>query len=228
MHVLLVEDDTRLGAHIQKALREQGHIVDHEVDGRAGLISASSELYDAIILDRTLPKVDGLKILQTLRATGDQTPVLILSALGAVEDKVTGLRAGSDDYVTKPFAISELIARLEVLERRGPAEHRPAKLRAGDLVVDLTAHSVRKNGVSVELTPREFRVLEYLMRNMGRVVTRSMLLEAVWEYSFDPQTNVVDQYIRRLRQKIDPENNEGYIHTVRGVGYCVRSSDEAD
>ena len=222
MQVLLIEDDLRLGAHIQKALRELGHVVDHEIDGKAGLLTASSELYDAIILDRTLPRVDGLKILQTLRATGDRTPIIILSALSAVEEKVAGLRAGGDDYLAKPFAISELVARLEVLQRRGPIENRIVELTAGNLVLDLAAHSLHKNGVAIELTPREFRILEYLMRHVGHVVTRSMLLEAVWDYSFDPQTNVVDQYIRRIRQKLDPQNGEAYIRTVRGAGYSFK------
>ena len=221
MQILLIEDDATLGAYIQKALRQQGHIVDHQVDGRSGLIKASSELYHAIILDRMLPNVDGMKILHTLRATGDQTPVLMLSALGSIEDKVAGLRAGGDDYVTKPFAISELIARLEVLKRRGPAEKSVTELGVGDLVMDLAAHKVCKGGVPVELTSREFRVLEYLMRNKGRVVTRSMILEAVWDYNFDPHTNVIDQYIRRIRKKIGPDDGEGYIHTVRGAGYGI-------
>lgn len=198
--------------------------MEHLSDGRDGLISASTEQYDAIVLDRILPGVDGLRILQTLRASGDQTPVLMLSALGTVEDKVTGLRAGGDDYLTKPFAISELIARLEVLERRGPADHRPLRLTVEDLVLDLAEHSVRRGGALIDLTPREFRVLEYLMRNAGRVVTRSMLLERVWEYNFDPQTNVIDQYIRRLRQKIDVNDKRALIQTVRGAGYCIRAN----
>lgn len=223
MHVLLIEDDSTLGSYVQKALREHGHLVEHLADGRDGLIRASSERYDVIVLDRMLPTVDGLKILHTLRAAGDETPVLILSALGAVEDKVAGLRAGGDDYLSKPFAISELLARLEVLERRGPADHRPTRLVANDLVLDLAEHSVRRGGVVVELTPREFRVLEYLMRNMGRVVTRSMLLEAVWEYNFDPQTNVIDQYIRRIRAKLTQNGEKEMIQTIRGVGYCLRS-----
>ena len=223
MHVLLIEDDLKLGSYVQKALREHGHLVDHAVDGRDGLIRASTERYDTIVLDRMLPSMDGLKILQTIRATGDRTPVLILSALGAVDEKVSGLRAGGDDYVTKPFAMSELVARLEVLERRGPADHRPTRLVAGDLVLDLAGHSVRRAGSLIELTPREFRVLEYLMRNVGRVVTRSMLLEAVWDYNFDPQTNVIDQYIRRLRQKIGDDSNDPLIQTVRGSGYCIQA-----
>lgn len=224
MHVLLVEDDLRLGEHIQKALQEQGHIVDHRTDGREGLLSASAEQYDAIILDRTLPRVDGLKILQTLRAVGDQTPVLILSALGTVEDKVAGLKAGSDDYVSKPFAISELMARLEAMTRRGPSEHRPTRLTVGDLVLDISAHTIHKGGKPLDLTGREFRVLEYLMRNADHVVTRSMILESVWEYNFDPQTNVIDQYIRRIRQKIDSDCSRTMIHTIRGSGYCIRSN----
>ena len=224
MHVLLIEDDLRLGSYVQKALREHGHLVDHAVDGRDGLIRASTERYDIIVLDRMLPSMDGLKILLTIRATGDQTPVLILSALGTVEDKVFGLKAGGDDYVTKPFAMSELIARLEVLERRGPADRRPTRLVAGELVLDLAEHSVRRAGSLIELTPREFRVLEYLMRNVGRVVTRSMLLESVWDYNFDPQTNVIDQYIRRLRQKIGDDSKEPLIQTVRGAGYCIRAT----
>ena len=226
MHVLLVEDDPGVSSHIQKALREHGHVVHHLADGREGLITASTERYDTIILDRMLPKVDGLKMLQILRGSGDRTPILMLSALGTVEDKVAGLKAGSDDYLAKPFAISELLARLEALERRGPADHRETQLIAGDLVIDLASHTVSRDGTTIELTNREFRVLEYLVRNAGRVVTRSMLLEAVWGYQFDPQTNVIEQYISRIRQKIDRSADSSAIHTVIGAGYCIRDSRE--
>ena len=212
MHILLVEDDARVAAHVVKGLREAGHLVDHESDGRAGLYRAAGERYDVVVLDRMLPNVDGLAILQTMRASGDATPVLVLSALGEVDERVKGLRAGSDDYLAKPFALSELLARIEALGRRGPVQAR---------VDDDVQPAVR--GRRIELTTREFRILEHLVRSAGRVVTRSMLLESVWDYHFDPQTNIVDQHVSRLRQKLDRGFDASLIHTVRGVGYIVRA-----
>jgi len=221
MHVLLIEDDARVAAYVEKALREHGHLVDHRADGRAGLLQASSETYDLIILDRMLPQVDGMKILQTIRAVGDSTPVLILSALGDTDERVKGLRAGGDDYLPKPFAVSELVARAEVLGRRKAGAEEPARLCIGDLVVDRIGHVVSRGGERIDLTSREFRILEYLALNAGRVVTRSMLLEQVWDYHFDPQTNIIDQHVSRLRQKIDRDADKPLIETVRGAGYSI-------
>ena len=224
MHVLLVEDDKALAGYIVKGLQEAGHLVDHRADGREGLLQATCETYDAIVLDRMLPGVDGLKILATLRATEDDTPVLILSALGDVDERVKGLRAGSDDYLSKPFALSELIARVEALGRRGPVTNEaPAALRVGDLEIDLLGHTVTRGGRKIEVTTREFRILGYLARNAGRVVTRSMLLENVWDYHFDPQTNIIDQHISNLRHKIEGDGATPLIHTVRGMGYVMRA-----
>jgi two-component system OmpR family response regulator len=222
MHVLLIEDDARVAAFVAKALREEGHLVDHREDGRAGLIQASSERYDVIVLDRMLPHVDGLKILQTLRATGDRTPVLILSALGDTDERVKGLRAGGDDYLPKPFAVSELVARVEVLARRGPGPEEAARIAIGDFTLDSIGRTVTRGGKRIELTNREFRIIEYLARNVGRVVTRSMLLEQVWDYHFDPQTNIIDQHVSRLRQKLDKGFDTPLVETVRGAGYSIR------
>ena len=210
--------------HVARGLREAGHMVDVARAGRDGLFKAAAEQFDAIILDRMLPEVDGLKILQTIRATGDDTPVLILSALGDVDERIKGLRAGGDDYLPKPFALSELIARVEVLGRRGPAIVETTQLVAGDLILDLLGRTATRAGRRIELTQREFRILEYLMRNAGRVVTRSMLLENVWDYSFDPQTNIIDQHVSRLRQKIDRDFPTQLIETVRGTGYVIRAA----
>ena len=221
MHVLLIEDDARVAAYVAKALREEGHLVDHRADGRAGLLQASSERYDVIVLDRMLPQVDGMKILQTLRATGDRTPVMILSALGDTDERVKGLRAGGDDYLPKPFAVSELIARVEVLGRRGPGPEEAGRVAIGDFVLDSIGRIATRGGKRIELTNREFRIIEYLVRNAGRVVTRSMLLEQVWDYHFDPQTNIIDQHVSRLRQKLDRIGGEPLIETVRGSGYSI-------
>lgn len=222
MQILLIEDDARVADHVARGLREAGHLVEVARAGRDGLFKAAAEQFDAIILDRMLPEIDGLKILQTIRATGDNTPVLILSALGDVDERIKGLRAGGDDYLPKPFALSELIARVEVLGRRGPAIVETTQLRTGDLTVDLLGRTVTRAGRRIELTQREFRILEYLMRNEGRVVTRSMLLENVWDYSFDPQTNIIDQHVSRLRQKVDRDFPTQLIETVRGTGYVIR------
>ena len=218
MRLLLIEDDARVADYVAGGLREAGHVVDHVADGRQGLFHVAGGEYDLVVLDRMLPNVDGLTILSTMRASGDQTPVLILSALGEVDERVKGLKAGGDDYLTKPFAMSELLARIETLGRRGPAVAEETKLSAGDLEMDLLAREVRQGGEPVDLTTREFRILEYLLRNKGRVVTRTMLLEKVWDYSFDPQTNIIDQHVSRLRQKLQGAP----IQTVRGVGYTIR------
>ena len=221
MHVLLIEDDPRVAAFVAKSLREDGHLVDHCVDGAAGLAQASAERYDAIVLDRMLPRLDGLAVLEAIRGTGDTTPVLILSALGDTEERVHGLRAGSDDYLAKPFSVAELLARVEALGRRQATGDAASRIRSGDLTIDLAARLVKIRDARVELTEREFRILEYLARNEGRVVTRSMLLEHVWDYSFDPQTNIIDQHVSRLRQKLDRAGAGALIETVRGAGYSI-------
>jgi two-component system OmpR family response regulator len=223
MRILVIEDDSRVAAHVCKSLGDAGHSTCHCADGREGLLHAAAESFDVIVLDRMLPRVDGLKLLRTLRATGDATPVLILSALGAVDERVAGLRAGGDDYLAKPFAMSELLARIEVLARRAPAVAGNSRLALGDLEIDLLGRTVRRGPRRIELTAREFRILEYLMRNAGRVVTRSMLLEHVWDYNFDPQTNIIDQHVSRLRQKVDRDFGVPLIETVRGVGYVIRA-----
>ncbi|MCH9675598.1 MAG: response regulator transcription factor [Gammaproteobacteria bacterium] len=227
MRVLLVEDDPEVGSFVEKGLDEQGYTVDRASDGKQGLLLAATESYDALILDRMLPNLDGLTILKTLRASGNETPVLILSALGEVEDRVDGLRAGSDDYLPKPFAFSELSARLEALLRRPRNAVEETTLRVADLEMDLLGREVRRQGEEIALQPREFRLLEYLMRNAGRVVTRTMLLEHVWDYHFDPQTNVIDVHISRLRAKVDKRFEPKLLHTVRGAGYIMREPEPA-
>ena len=221
MRVLLVEDDPHQSQFTARGLREAGHLVDIASDGKEGLFLATTEEFDAIVLDRMLPKVDGLTVLRTLRASGIGTPVLILSALGEVDERIEGLRAGGDDYLPKPFASAELLARLEVLQRRG----RPAaatdstRLAVADLEMNLLRRSVTRAGQPVELKPKEFRLLEYLLRHADQVVTRTMLLEAVWDYHFDPRTNVIDVHISNLRAKLDLTGLPPLIHTVRGAGY---------
>lgn len=224
MQILLIEDDQRVASHVAKGLREAGYHVDHADDGRDGLYRIAGNAYDVVILDRMLPNVDGLTILQTMRASGNHTPVLILSALGEVDDRVKGLRSGGDDYLTKPFALSELLARVDVLCRRGPVSDKPSHINIADMSIDLMAQEVSRAGRRIDLTSREFRILLYLARNAGRVVTRSMLLENVWDYHFDPQTNVIDQHMSRLRQKIDKGFSAPLIETVRGTGYKMRRS----
>ena len=220
MRILLVEDDAHTAGFISKGLREDGHAVDNADNGRDGLFLATTETYDAVILDRMLPAVDGLTVLQTLRGAGNATPVLLLTALGDVDHRVEGLRAGADDYLVKPFAYAELSARLDSIARRGQAGGgQPTKLRVADLELDLLTREAQRGGKRIELLPREFRLLEYLMRQAERVVTRTMLLEAVWDYHFDPQTNVIDVHISRLRQKIDAGFPKPLLHTVRGAGY---------
>jgi two-component system, OmpR family, response regulator len=223
MHVLVVEDDVRVADHVVKGLKAEGWLVDHVADGREALFRVAAETYDVVVLDRMLPNVDGLKILQTMRASGDDTPVLILSALGDVDNRVKGLRAGGDDYVTKPFAFSELLARVEALSRRKGVVQETTALSLADLEMNLIARTVTRGGKPIDLTVREFGLLEYLLRNAGRVVSRSMLLEAVWDYNFDPQTNIIDQHVSRLRQKVDKDFDPPLIHTVRGMGYTVRA-----
>jgi two-component system OmpR family response regulator len=223
MHVLVVEDDARVATHVVKGLKGAGFIVEHVADGREALFKVAAEIYDVVVLDRMLPNVDGLKILQTMRASGDSTPVLILSALGDVDNKVKGLRAGGDDYLAKPFAFSELLARVEALSRRKGAVEEVVELRLADLEMNLLTREVKRAGRTIDLTQREFLLLEHLMRNAGRVVSRSMLLEAVWDYNFDPQTNIIDQHVSRLRQKLDRDFDAALIQTVRGVGYVLRA-----
>jgi len=219
MRILVIEDDHEAAAYLLKGLTENGHRVDLAAEGRQGLERARRENFDAMIIDRMLPGLDGLSIVAALRAAKDPTPVLILSALGDVDERVRGLRAGCDDYLGKPFAFSELLARLEALSRRGNAETR---LKVADLEMDLLARTVMRAGRPIELLPREFRLLEYLMRNAGHIVTRTMLLEKVWDHHFDPQTNVIDVHVSRLRQKIDKGFEGPLLHTVRGAGYTLR------
>lgn len=223
MKILVIEDDHQAAAYLAKGLKEAGHVVDVAHDGKEGLFLAGAEFYDVMIVDRMLPGRDGLSLVEILRATGNETPVLFLSALGSVDDRVKGLRAGGDDYLTKPYAFAELLARIEVLSRRrtgGPAPQ--TKLTVGDLEMDLLGRTAKRAGRPIDLLPREFALLEYLMRNAGAVVTRTMMLENVWDYHFDPQTNVIDVHIARLRQKIDKDFAYPLIHTVRGSGYSLR------
>jgi len=224
MRILVVEDDRDVAGFVVKGLREAGHTVEHVDNGRDGLFLAASETFDAIILDRMLPGgVDGVRLLETLRAQQITTSVLFLSALSGVDDRVRGLRAGGDDYLTKPFAFSELLARVEALSRRGRAEVPATKLAVADLEVDLLSRTVKRSGQKIDLQPREFRLLEFLARHAGQVVTRTMLLEGVWDYHFDPQTNVIDVHVSRLRQKVDKPFGSALIHTVRNAGYMLRA-----
>ena len=223
MKLLVIEDDREAAAYVAKGLTESGYVVDLAHEGRGGLFMASSGNYDALIIDRMLPGMDGLTVVAALRSAEIRTPVLILSALGAVDDRVKGLRAGGDDYLVKPFAFAELLARVEALLRRGSGNSATTKLRVGDLEMDLLARQVTRAGQEIELLPREFRLLEFLMRHAGQVVTRTMLLENVWDYHFDPQTNVIDVHVSRLRQKIDKGFPKPLLHTVRGAGYSLRA-----
>jgi two-component system OmpR family response regulator len=225
MRILVIEDDHEMAAYLAKALNEVGAVVDRVHDGREGLFMAAGEAYDALVVDRMLPKLDGLSIVRTLRASGNRTPVLVLSALGEVDHRVEGLRAGGDDYLVKPFAFAELHARLEALVRRGLGEAPTTRLSLADLELDLLTRTVTRGGQNVSLQPREFRLLEYMMRHAGQVVTRTMLLENVWDYHFDPQTNVIDVHVSRLRGKIDKGFDRPLLHTVRGAGYILRAPD---
>ncbi|MCE2564872.1 response regulator transcription factor [Komagataeibacter sp. FNDCF1] len=225
MHILVVEDDPTVRNFVAKGLKEAGHLVELTDNGKDGLFMAVSEKFDLIILDRMLPGgIDGVRLLETIRAQNNATPVLLLSALADVDDRVQGLKAGGDDYVTKPFAFSELLARVEALGRRGRTEAAPqTKLELADLEIDLLSRTVRRAGQKIDLQPREFRLLEYLTRHAGQVVTRTMLLEGVWDYHFDPQTNVIDVHVSRLRQKVDKPFGTPLIHTIRNAGYMLRA-----
>ncbi len=223
MRFLIIEDDTDTRDFIVQGLNETGHPTDSAADGREGLLLALEREYDGIVLDRMLPGIDGLSIVKTLRAEGRKTPILILSALGEVDDRVEGLTRGGDDYLVKPFAFSELLARLEALTRRREGETPETTLRVADLEMDLLSRRVKRAGKPIELQPREFRLLEQLMRHSGQVVTRTMLLEKVWDYRFDPQTNVIDVHVSRLRSKIDKGFDPPLLHTVRGAGYVLRA-----
>jgi len=224
MRILIVEDDEVAAEYVRKGLMEAGHVVDMAHDGDLGLEMARSAEYDALILDRMLPKMDGLQVLSAVREDGDTVPVLILSALGEVDHKVEGLRAGGDDYLSKPYSFTELLARVEAIGRRSDPTAAVTKLKVGDLEMDLLARTVKRAGQNLLLQPREFRLLEALMRNPGRVVTRTMLLEKVWDYHFDPQTNVIDVHISRLRAKIDKQFESPMLHTVRGAGYRLQAA----
>ncbi len=221
MKILLIEDDAHTATFVANGLREHGHVVEHSASGRDGLFLATGGGFDVMVVDRMLPVVDGLTILKTLRGAGNKTPVLLLTTLGGVSDRVDGLEAGADDYLTKPFAFAELLARVNALARRPPMAEETATLRVGDLELDRLKRSVTRAGKRIDLQPQEFRLLEYLMRHAGQVVTRTMLLENVWEFHFDPQTSVVETHISRLRTKVDRDFDGELIHTVRGSGYSL-------
>lgn len=223
MRLLIIEDEKDVCAYIAKGMKEAGHIVDVAGNGKDGLFMATTESYDVLIIDRMLPELDGLTIIRTLRGAGVKAPALILSALGEVDDRIMGLRAGGDDYLVKPFAFAELLVRVEVLQRRvaSPANDKQTQLVAGDLRLDLLTRKVMRSRQEIDLQAREFRLLEYMMRHKGQVVTRTMLLENVWDYNFDPQTNVIDVHISRLRGKIDRGFDTALIRTVRGAGYIL-------
>jgi two-component system OmpR family response regulator len=221
MKILLIEDDPHTSAYVANGLREHGHVIDQADNGRDGLLRASGGGYDVLVIDRMLPGLDGLAIVKTIRAAGTRSPVLLLTTLGGVNDRVEGLEAGADDYLTKPFAFAELLARVNALARRPPMAEEAAVLRVGDLEMNRLKRIVTRGGAEIELQPQEFRLLEYLMRNAGQVVTRTMLLENVWEFHFDPRTSVVETHISRLRAKIDRDFDEELLHTVRGSGYSL-------
>ena len=230
MRILIIEDDREAASYLVKALREAGHVADHAADGLDGYAMAQGGEYDVLVVDRMLPKLDGLSLVRSLREQKIDTPVLILSALGQVDDRVRGLRAGGDDYVAKPYAFSELLARVESLGRRKQSQASAGPetvLRYDDLSLDLLSRRVERAGRELDLQPREFKLLEVLMRHAGQVMTRTMLLEKVWDYRFDPQTNVIDVHISRLRQKVDRGFAHPLIHTVRGAGYSLRAPDKA-
>ena len=224
MRLLIIEDDRNAADYLVKAFREVGHVADHAADGEDGLAMAQDGQYDVLLVDRMLPRRDGLTVIGTLRAQGVETPALILSALGQVDDRVKGLRAGGDDYLPKPYSFSELLARVEVLARRRSGRGEETVYRVGDLELDRLSHRVMRGDSEILLQPREFRLLEYLMKHAGQVVTRTMLLENVWDYHFDPQTNVIDVHISRLRSKIDKGFVRPLLHTVRGAGYMMRDA----
>ena len=221
MRILLVEDDPDTARHVRRGLAESMHVVDHADNGNDGLGLALTEYYDVIIVDRMLPGRDGISLIKALREKNQRLPILILSALGDTDDRVAGLKAGGDDYLAKPFAFSELLARVEALQRRTQQEPITTKLQVGDLTVDLLSREVRRANQLISLQPREYRLLLYLVQHANQVITRTMLLEAVWDYHFDPQTNVIDVHISRLRSKIDRDFDSPLLHTVRGVGYVI-------
>jgi two-component system OmpR family response regulator len=220
MRILVVEDDNKIASFVVKGLKQSGFAVDQSGDGEEALALAETTPYDAAVVDIMLPKVDGLSLIQRLRSQGFKLPVIILSAKASVDDRVKGLQAGGDDYLTKPFAFSELLARVQALIRRASQTTEPTKLSVGDLTLDLLTREANRAGEKIELQPREFALLEYLMRNPGRTVTKTMILEHIFDYSFDPQTNVVDVLVHRVRSKIDPDKTR--LHTLRGVGYVLR------
>jgi len=222
MRILVIEDDKEAAAYLVKGLLESGHITDHAADGAEGLLLARESVHDVLIVDRMLPSMDGLSVVEALRSEDITIPVLFLSALDKVDDRVDGLRAGGDDYLTKPYAFSELLARVEALGRRSEPETVKTNYRMADLEVDLLSHRVKRGDTYIDLKPREFKLLEYFFKNAGQVVTRTMLLEHVWDYHFDPQTNVIDVHVSRLRSKIDKGFDKPLLHTVRGAGYCLR------
>jgi two-component system OmpR family response regulator len=223
MRVLIVEDDLEAAAAMARGLAEAGHDCRTAADGELGLAATASEPFDVLIIDRMMPRLDGVSMVERLRASGDQTPVLFLSALGEINDRVSGLKAGGDDYLVKPYAFAELIARVEALARRRETGSVQTVLKVGDLEMDLLGREVRRAGQEIDLQPREFQLLEFLMRNAGQSVTRTMLLEKVWEYHFDPQTNVIDVHISRLRAKIDKGFDRAMLQTVRGAGYRLEA-----
>jgi len=226
MHILLIEDDVNAASYVIKGLKESGHVVDHASDGEEGEQLALTLKFDVIVVDRMLPKLDGLSLINKIRKEDTDTPILILSALGEVDEKVLGLKAGADDYLAKPFSFSELLARIEVLHRRTNPEVKETSIKVGSLSMNLLTRQVYRQGVEIDLQPREFRLLEFLMKRSNQVVTRTMLLEGVWEYHFDPQTNVIDVHISRLRSKIDkPFSGKEMLFTERGAGYALRSDD---
>lgn len=223
MKILVVEDDKDLNSYITKGLIEASHNVDSAEDGKQGLFLATTEKYDAIVVDRMLPHLDGLTLIKTIRGAGNSTPVLILSALGEVDDRVMGLKSGGDDYLVKPFAFTEMLARIEAISRRSNNSEveNETKLHAQDLEMNLLSRKIVRNGKTIDLQSREFNLLEYLVRHKGQVVTRTMLLEKIWDYNFDPQTNVIDVHVSRLRSKIDEGSEKPLIKTIRGTGYCI-------
>ena len=225
MKILLIEDDTVTASYISQCLGEEGHDMHHSQNGRDGLFRSVGEEWDLLIVDRMLPALDGLTIIRTIRAGGIKTPVLFLTTLGGVGDRVEGLNAGGDDYLVKPFAFVELVARINALGRRPRRMEAKTTLRVADLELDLLMRTVKRGGVSISLQPREFRLLEYLVRHAGQTVTRTMLLEGVWQYHFDPRTNIVESHISRLRLKLHREGSSELIHTVRGAGYMVHEAD---
>ena len=226
MRILVVEDDKKIASFVKKGLEAAGFAVDHTPDGEEGLHLALTESYDAAIIDLMLPKLDGLTLIENIRKDRINTPIIILSAKGSIDDRVRGLQTGSDDYLTKPFAFSELLARVQALIRRSTGTSEPTTLSLGDLTMDLLAREIYRGGEKIELQPKEFSLLEYLMRNAGKVVSKTMIMEHVWDYHFDPQTNVVEARVSRLRDKIDKGFGDKLIHTVRGVGYVLKEESD--